>query len=78
MAISYADGGRGLRYSCARAYSNYAEPVCQSLAGRALDDLVGEQILAALRPQALQLSVAAAADLEQERARLHRHWQQEL
>jgi DNA invertase Pin-like site-specific DNA recombinase len=78
MAISYADGGRGLRYSCARAYSNYAEPVCQSMAGRALDDLVGEQILAALQPQALHLSVAAAADLEQERARLHRHWQQEL
>jgi hypothetical protein len=78
MAISYTNGGKGLRYGCARAFIDYAEPVCQSLAGQALDDLVGEQILAALQPQALQLSLVAVADLEQERARLHRHHQQEL
>ncbi len=78
MTIGYSNGGKGLRYACTRAFSNYAEPVCQSLAGRGLDDLVGEQILAALQPEALQLSLAAVADLEQERARLHRHHQQEL
>ena len=78
MMISYTNGGKGLRYSCALAFIDYAEPACQSLMGRALDDLVSEQILAALQPQALQLSLVAVADLEQERARLHRHHQQEL
>ena len=78
MMISYANGGQSLRYACSRAFSDYAEPVCQSLAGRVLDELVSAQILAALQPEALQRSLAAVADLEQERARLHRHHQQEL
>lgn len=78
MTISYTTGGQSLRYTCATAFSNYAEPVCQSLTGQALDKLVSEQLLVALQPQALQLSLNAVADLEQERMRLHRHWQQEL
>jgi DNA invertase Pin-like site-specific DNA recombinase len=78
MTIGYSNGGQSLRYSCNRAFSAYAEPLCQSLAGQVLDELVGEQILQALQPQALQLSLAAVADLEQERARLHRHHHQEL
>jgi DNA invertase Pin-like site-specific DNA recombinase len=78
MVIGYADTGKSLRYSCSRGFCDYAEPVCQSLAGRVVDELVGEQVLVALQPQALQLSLTAGADLEQERARLHRHWQQEL
>jgi DNA invertase Pin-like site-specific DNA recombinase len=78
MIVSYASSGTNLRYVCNRAFSDYAGPVCQSLAGRVLDELVSEQILAALQPQALQLSLAAVADLEQERARLHRHHQQEI
>jgi len=56
----------------------YAEPLCQGLAGRVLDDLVAAQVLAALEPVALELSLAAADDIQQERARLHRNWQQQL
>jgi hypothetical protein len=56
----------------------YAEPLCQGLAGRVLDDLVAAQVLAALEPAALELSLAAATDIEQERARLHRNWQQQV
>jgi hypothetical protein len=57
---------------------DYAEPLCQSLAGRVLDDLVAVQVLAAMEPAALELSLAAADDIEQERARLHRNWQQQV
>lgn len=78
LVVSYTNGGQSLRYGCTRGFSNYATPVCQSLAGRGLDELVGAQLLAALQPPALQLSLAAVADLEQERARLHRHWQQQV
>src|SRR3954454_9938107 len=56
----------------------YAEPLCQGLAGRVLDNLVAAQILAALEPATLELSLAAADDLAQERARLDRNWQQQV
>jgi hypothetical protein len=57
---------------------DYAEPLCQSLSGGVLDDLVAAQVLAGLEPAALELSSAAADDVEQERARLHRNWQQQV
>src|SRR5205085_1217963 len=47
-------------------------------AGRPLDELVGGRVLAALEPAALELSLAAADDLHQERARLHQLRRQEL
>ncbi|HEY6923253.1 MAG TPA: recombinase family protein, partial [Steroidobacteraceae bacterium] len=78
MMVAYGGRGSRLRYSCGRAMVEYAEPLCQSLAGRVLDDLVAAQIMAALEPAALELSLAAADDLEQERARLHQDWQQKL
>jgi hypothetical protein len=55
----------------------YAEPICQGLAGKVLDDLVATQVLAALQPAALELSLAAADDIEREREQLHRNWQQQ-
>jgi DNA invertase Pin-like site-specific DNA recombinase len=78
MLVSYGSRSSRLRYSCSRAMVDYAEPLCQSLAGRVLDDLVTAQVLAALEPAALELSLAAAAEIEQERERLHRNWQQQV
>lgn len=77
MMVSYSGQASRLRYSCSRAAVEYAAPQCQGLAGRVLDELVAGQVLAALDPAALELSLAAAADLEQERHRLHHHWQQQ-
>src|SRR5436190_568580 len=71
MMVAYSGRASRLRYSCSRAMVDYAEPLCQSLAGSVLDDLVAAEVLAALEPAALELSVVAADDLEQERARLH-------
>jgi DNA invertase Pin-like site-specific DNA recombinase len=78
LMVSYGGRGSRLRYSCSRAAVEYAAPQCQGLAGRPLDDLVAAQVLAALAPAALELSLAAAEDLQQERARLHQVRQQEL
>ena len=44
-------------------------------AGTVLDDLVAEQILAAMEPAALEASLAAVAEIERERAELTRQWQ---
>jgi hypothetical protein len=78
LMVTYGGRASRLRYRCSRALVEYAEPVCQSLAGRVLDDLVAAQVLAALEPAALELSLAAADDVQQERARLHRNWQQQV
>jgi DNA invertase Pin-like site-specific DNA recombinase len=78
MMVAYSGRASRLRYSCGRAMVEYAEPLCQGLAGRVLDDLVAAQLLAALEPAALELSLAAADDIQQERARLHRNWQQQV
>ena len=78
MMVAYSGRASRLRDSCGRARVEYAEPLCQGLAGRVLDDLVTAQVLAVLQPAALELSLAAADDIEQERARLHRNWQQQL
>ena len=78
MTVAYSGPAGRLRYLCSRAMADYAEPVCQGLAGGALDDLVAAQVLTALEPAALELSLMAADDLERERARLHQDRRQGL
>jgi len=78
MMVAYSGRASRLRRGCGRAAIAYAEPLCQGLAGRVLDDLVAIQVPAALEPAALELSLAAADDLQQQRARLQQHWQQQL
>ena len=78
MMVAYSGRASRLRYSCGRAMIEYAEPLCQSLAGGVLDDLVAARVLAALEPAALELNLAAADDIAQERARLHQNWRQQV
>jgi DNA invertase Pin-like site-specific DNA recombinase len=63
-------------YECTRTRSNYGGPLCQHVPGPCLDAFVSEQVLAALEPAALELSLATAQQVEQERAALLQHWQQ--
>jgi DNA invertase Pin-like site-specific DNA recombinase len=78
LLVQYINAGTGLRYSCLRGAIDYGEPSCQSLSGQRLDAFISQQVLTVLQPAALELHLAAAADVEQERQRLHRHWQQQL
>jgi len=64
-----------LRYECARRALDYGEPGCGSLPGEPIEQLVSEQILVALEPASLELSLAAVERVEAERAELDRHWQ---
>jgi DNA invertase Pin-like site-specific DNA recombinase len=66
------------RYACTRRHHTYGEPVCQQMAGAFLDDYVVAQALAALAPAALELSVAAARQIEAHRAEVERIWRQRL
>jgi DNA invertase Pin-like site-specific DNA recombinase len=74
MQVRYGGRKNAPWYGCARNSSDYGDPLCQSLSGRRLDDLVATQILQAVEPAALEASLAAVADLERERAGLQRQW----
>jgi hypothetical protein len=78
MLVTYVGSREEPRYVCQRQRSEYAESLCQSVTGRVLDELVSQQALAVLEPAALELSLRAADDLQQERERLHQHWRQRL
>ena len=78
MAPTYRNNGHSLRYECSRMAVDYGEPRCQSLAGQVLDDFVATQVLRALQPAALEISLKAAQEVQAERAQQHRHWQQRL
>jgi DNA invertase Pin-like site-specific DNA recombinase len=77
LRVDYGRGTGRLRYTCCRG-SDYGDPSCQSIAGDVLDELVARQVLAALQPGALEVSLLAAGDLQQERDRLAQQWQQRL
>jgi DNA invertase Pin-like site-specific DNA recombinase len=49
---------------------------CCGLGAAAIDDLVGQQVLRALEPAALDLSLQALQHVHQERERLHHQWDQ--
>lgn len=63
-------------YDCMRRRLDIAD--CRGLASAALDDLVAKQVLRALEPAAVELSLKAVDDVQRERQRLSRHWAQRL
>jgi DNA invertase Pin-like site-specific DNA recombinase len=77
MQVHYAGPQRAC-YGCNRVDRNGDEARCPGLAAGPLDALVSRQVLRALEPASLELSLQAHEDLERERQRLHQHWQQRL
>ena len=77
LGVHY-DGGTSDHYiyECVMRWTNYGEPRCQHVAGPCLDAFVSQQVLAALAPAALELSLAATERLEEERAEVGQLWQQ--
>jgi DNA invertase Pin-like site-specific DNA recombinase len=83
MTVRYHDGSGAARsshgYTCAFYQTNYGTGGrCQHIAGPALDAYVAGQVLDAVAPAALEVSMAAAAQAEDERAMLGKLWRQRL
>ena len=80
MQVAYAcsGGSRGkLRYTCINRSS--AQKGCRhQFLGEALDQAVSNEVLRALAPGAVELSVAATEEVLRERAGIERHWRQRL
>jgi hypothetical protein len=79
MYVMYRGRPEAPRYVCNRNNPpRPGRPRCPTVSARVIDAEVSRHILAALRPAALELSAAAADDLQREAARLEQHWQQQL
>jgi DNA invertase Pin-like site-specific DNA recombinase len=74
MRVNYHGRSSLPTYMCSTHHSSYGTGLCQSLAGAELDAYVSRQVLAALEPAALELSLEAAQHLERERADLLQLW----
>jgi len=83
MSVRYPDGtGRVSSvhgYTCAYYQANYGTGgACQHVSGPALDSYIAGQVLEAVAPAALEVSMAAAAQAEDERAMLDKLWRQRV
>src|SRR6266508_3351314 len=81
MTVRYHARGQATvpEYVCARQLTDYgAGQRCQALAGACVDALVTQQVLAALAPAAIEVSLQAAQQVTAERAELERLWAQRL
>jgi len=76
MSIHYQ--AQGHRYQCGRQSTDYGGVSCQGISGASLDQGVVSLALQALSPAAIELSLAALSQLEQERQALTVIWQQRL
>ncbi|NJP08820.1 MAG: recombinase family protein [Leptolyngbyaceae cyanobacterium RU_5_1] len=76
MSIHYQPQGH--QYRCGRQATDYGGVSCQGISGKSLDQAVVSFALQALSPAAIELSLAALTQLEQERQDLNCHWQQRL
>jgi DNA invertase Pin-like site-specific DNA recombinase len=77
LQVHYRDVGQPY-YGCERFRQQGTGPSCGGLQATALDELVAGEVLRALTPAALELSVKAVEDIKEERDRLEKHWQGQL
>ena len=64
-------------YTCLQHLVRGHEQKCFGLRALSVDELVAAEVLRALEPAALELSLKAADDISRERERLDRYWQQQ-
>ena len=77
MGVAYGNTSRP-RYECVTHLQPGDARICPGITAVVLDTAVGEQVLRALTPAAIELSLTAAEDIERERARLDTNWRDEL
>jgi DNA invertase Pin-like site-specific DNA recombinase len=75
MATKYP-GDKKPSYYCEEYWRAALDEPCGQIAAKTLDDLVAREVLRALEPAALELSLRAIENVEQERKRLHDQWRQ--
>jgi hypothetical protein len=81
MTVRYQRGPGGALhpgYVCSRDKTDHGIAQCQQLAGGCADAHVTGLLLAAMAPTALEVSLAAAEQIERQRTEVDRIWRQRL
>ena len=78
MYVRYGRTGRRPSYVCSTLRSDYGLPLCQSTTAAEVESWVAGQVLEALQPAVLDASLGAAAEVEERRRQVTRHWEQRL
>jgi DNA invertase Pin-like site-specific DNA recombinase len=77
LSVHYRRPGGQAHYTCDRHSAQGGEQTCYGVVAAPVDELVTTQVLRALEPAALELSLQAGEDVAQERDRLDRYRRQE-
>jgi len=77
LSVTYGAPGRP-HYRCARHITQATETKCAGLSAEVIDELVMSQVLRALEPAALELSIKARSEWFHERGQLEQQWKQKL
>src|SRR6516225_5020275 len=75
MSVCYS-GQSKARFTCDMARNHWGDSQCQSFNARPLQELIERQLLLALGPASLDLSLSAARQIESDRQQVARHHQQ--
>ena len=79
MSVGYCpEKTKKPRYWCDTHYFEDREQPCLGLKAPPVDELVAQQVLRALEPAAVDLSLQAATDIQRERECLHQQWRHRL
>ncbi len=78
MYVRYGRTDRRPSYVCSTLRSDYGLPLCQSVTAAEVETWVAEQVLEALQPAVLEASLDVAAEVEQRRRQVIRHWEQRI
>jgi hypothetical protein len=77
MSISYS-GQSKARFTCDMSRNQWGQAQCQAFNARPLQELVEKQLLLALSPASIELSMHAARQIETDREQVERHYQQTI
>jgi DNA invertase Pin-like site-specific DNA recombinase len=75
MSICYS-GQSNARFTCDMARNQWGESQCQAFNARPLHELMERQLMIALAPASIELSIHAARQIESDRLQVVRHHQQ--
>jgi DNA invertase Pin-like site-specific DNA recombinase len=75
MQVSYTGKDhQQITYVCTRRQRHYAEPACQRVPGREVDQAVAELVLRTLNPVQVELSLAVLEEMERQLVALRQQW----
>jgi DNA invertase Pin-like site-specific DNA recombinase len=77
MSVCYS-GQSKARFTCDMSRNHCGEPQCQSFNARPLHDLIERQLLLALAPASIDLSLSAARRIEADRQQVAKHHRQSV